>query len=83
MIKPAVSAGSRDTGRYDLAHPGQRAFAVALVERLHATGRVVMIQPYLTAAGEPAARVGCAGPSRRRSQDFVRVFRHRLCGPCL
>ena len=49
VIKPAVSAGSRDTGRYDMAEPEHRALAAAHVGRLVAAGRVVMIQPYLTA----------------------------------
>ncbi|MEU3457439.1 hypothetical protein ABZ671_28120 [Micromonospora sp. NPDC006766] len=57
VIKPAVSAGSQDTGRYDLADPGHRELATAHVRRLTAAGRVAMIQPYLSAvdtAGETA-----------------------------
>ncbi|MEU8002622.1 hypothetical protein AB0B66_15810 [Catellatospora sp. NPDC049111] len=46
VIKPAVSAGSRDTGRYG---PGDAAQAVAHVQRLQAAGRITMIQPYLPA----------------------------------
>ncbi|MEU7819548.1 hypothetical protein [Catellatospora sp. NPDC049133] len=46
VIKPAVSAGSRDTGRYG---PGDAAQAVAHVRRLQAAGRITMIQPYLPA----------------------------------
>jgi glutathione synthase/RimK-type ligase-like ATP-grasp enzyme len=46
VIKPAISAGSRDTGRYD---GSQRALAAAHIERLNAAGRVTMIQPYLSA----------------------------------
>ena len=49
VVKPAVGAGSIDTGRYDLAERGQHALAVALVARLHAAGRTVMVQPYLAA----------------------------------
>jgi hypothetical protein len=49
VIKPAISAGSRDTGRYDLVDPDHRAHAIAHVERLTANGRVTMIQPYLSA----------------------------------
>ncbi|MEU7871588.1 hypothetical protein [Dactylosporangium sp. NPDC049140] len=55
VIKPAVSAGSIDTGRYDLAT--QAGLAVAQVRALQAAGRLVMIQPYLDAvdtAGETA-----------------------------
>jgi len=53
VIKPAISAASRDTGRYEL--PADLAAAQAHVERLSAAGRTVMIQPYLAAvdtAGE-------------------------------
>jgi hypothetical protein len=49
VIKPVVSAGSRDTGRYDAAEPGHRGLAEAHVCRLQAAGRAVMIQPYLAA----------------------------------
>lgn len=64
VIKPAVSAGSQDTGRYDLADPEHRELAVAHVRRLSAAGRVTMVQPYLTAvdtAGETAL-LFLAGP---------------------
>ncbi|MEV6816262.1 hypothetical protein AB0M52_29665, partial [Micromonospora sp. NPDC051296] len=47
VIKPAVSAGSQDTGRYDLADPLHRELALAHVHRLGAAGRVTMVQPYL------------------------------------
>ncbi|MCI4061641.1 hypothetical protein MRQ36_03240 [Micromonospora sp. R77] len=49
VIKPAVSAGSQDTGRYDLADPEHRTLAEAHVARLSAAGRVSMLQPYLSA----------------------------------
>ena len=55
VVKPAVSAGSIDTGRYDLAT--QADLAAAAVRALQAAGRLVMIQPYLGAvdtAGETA-----------------------------
>ncbi|WP_053202048.1 ATP-grasp domain-containing protein [Jiangella muralis] len=57
VVKPSVSAGSADTGRYDLADDAQRALAVAQVEKLLARGSTVMLQPYLSAvdtAGETA-----------------------------
>ncbi|GIJ24038.1 ATP-grasp domain-containing protein [Micromonospora lutea] len=65
VIKPAVSAGSQDTGRYDLADPGHRELAVAHVRRLGAADRVAMVQPYLSAvdtAGETAL-LFLAGPT--------------------
>ncbi len=49
VIKPAVSAGSQDTGRYDLADPEHRELAVRHVRRLSDGGRVTMVQPYLEA----------------------------------
>lgn len=49
VIKPAVSAGSQDTGRYDLADPEHRELAVRHVRRLSDAGRVTMVQPYLEA----------------------------------
>jgi glutathione synthase/RimK-type ligase-like ATP-grasp enzyme len=45
VVKPAVSAGSVDTGRYAL--PAQQELAAAHVARLQAAGRLVMVQPYL------------------------------------
>ena len=57
VVKPAVSAGSRDTGRFRLDDAGERARAEALVGRLGAAGRTVMLQPYLEGvdtAGETA-----------------------------
>lgn len=43
VVKPTVSAGGRDTGRF-----GERLgdAARALVRRIHASGRVAMVQPY-------------------------------------
>jgi hypothetical protein len=44
VIKPNVSAGARDTGRFV---PDATGEAAALVERIHRTGRAVLMQPYL------------------------------------
>jgi hypothetical protein len=49
VIKPAVGAGSVDTGRYDLADPVHRHLARSHVQRLQAASRLVMVQPYLYA----------------------------------
>ncbi|MCF2531607.1 ATP-grasp domain-containing protein [Yinghuangia soli] len=57
VVKPAISCGSKDTGRYDLADAAQRALAAGLATRLLSEGRTVMVQPYLHAvdtAGETA-----------------------------
>ncbi|MGC5318812.1 ATP-grasp domain-containing protein [Micromonospora arida] len=64
VLKPAVSAGSQDTGRYDLADPEHRDLAAAHVRRLSEAGRVTMVQPYLRAVdteGETAL-LFLAGP---------------------
>jgi glutathione synthase/RimK-type ligase-like ATP-grasp enzyme len=47
VIKPAVSAGSRDTMRYSLETSGDAP--ARHVQRLLAGGEVIMIQPYLDA----------------------------------
>lgn len=44
VVKPAVGAGSRDAASYG---PGQHAMAHAHVRRLHASGRIVLVQPFL------------------------------------
>ncbi|MCP2328129.1 hypothetical protein HDA40_006636 [Hamadaea flava] len=46
VVKPAVSAGSKDTGRYG---PDDTDLARAHVQRLQQAGRLVMVQPYLPA----------------------------------
>jgi glutathione synthase/RimK-type ligase-like ATP-grasp enzyme len=49
VIKPAISAGSRDTARY---HAGEAAEARRHAQELLGAGRTVMIQPYLSAVDE-------------------------------
>jgi hypothetical protein len=49
VVKPAISAGSYETGRYDLADPVHRRLAGQHVARLHGAGQTVMVQPYLSA----------------------------------
>jgi hypothetical protein len=47
VIKPVVSAGVRDTGRYQAGDANSRGLAIQHVKRLLGTGREVMIQPYV------------------------------------
>ncbi|MBU5423772.1 hypothetical protein KQI48_13955 [Cellulomonas hominis] len=47
VIKPTISAGSRDTGRYDASQTPSRALAIQHVKRLLDQGRHVMVQRYL------------------------------------
>lgn len=49
VVKPTVSAGARDTGRFGPAH---HAAATSLIERLLSQGRVAMVQPYLGSVEE-------------------------------
>ncbi|MET0604551.1 MAG: hypothetical protein ABW167_21375 [Baekduia sp.] len=54
VVKPTVSAGSRDTARFT---DGEDARATALVAAIHASGRTAMVQPYVAsvdARGETA-----------------------------
>jgi hypothetical protein len=44
VVKPNISAGARDTGRFG---PTAHAEALALVERIRASGRVAIVQTYL------------------------------------
>jgi glutathione synthase/RimK-type ligase-like ATP-grasp enzyme len=47
VIKPTVSAGSRDTGRYDAGQTPSRALAITHVKHLLEENRHVMVQRYL------------------------------------
>jgi glutathione synthase/RimK-type ligase-like ATP-grasp enzyme len=49
VVKPTVSAGSRDTGRF---RPTQRGAAEALLDRIHASDRTAMVQPYVSSVDE-------------------------------
>jgi glutathione synthase/RimK-type ligase-like ATP-grasp enzyme len=44
VVKPTVSAGSRDTARFAA---GEMQRAAALVTAIHASGRTAMVQPYI------------------------------------
>ena len=69
VIKPTVSAGGRDTGRFG---PETHAEACALLARLAAAGRMAMIQPYLAAVDQrgETALVHVAG-------EFTHALRKR------
>jgi hypothetical protein len=49
VVKPAVSAGSIDTGRYRRGDAQHRSLALEHIERVTGRGGTVMIQPYLSA----------------------------------
>jgi glutathione synthase/RimK-type ligase-like ATP-grasp enzyme len=48
VVKPVVSAGAKDTGRYQPVDARSRFQAIAHTMRLLDTGRWAMIQPYVT-----------------------------------
>jgi hypothetical protein len=48
-VKPNISAGARNTGRFG---PGFAGDAQALLERIHASGRTALVQPYLRSVDE-------------------------------
>lgn len=48
VVKPTISAGSRDTGRFARTDPA----AVALAERIVAAGKVAMVQPAVPSVAE-------------------------------
>ena len=47
VVKPVVSAGARDTERYQATDAGHLDAAAAHVSRLHHAGRAVLVQPYV------------------------------------
>ena len=49
VVKPTVSAGSRDTARFS---DGEDDRAAALVASIHAGGRTAMVQPYVASVDE-------------------------------
>jgi hypothetical protein len=49
VVKPTVSAGSRDTARFGA---GDDERAAALVAAIHASGRTAMVQPYVASVDE-------------------------------
>ncbi len=53
VVKPAISAGALNTARFSA---GERAGSAALVARLLAEGRTVMVQPYLAAVDSDGER---------------------------
>ncbi len=66
VVKPTVSAGSRDTARFT---DGEDERATALVAAIHASGRTAMVSP-TSPRLTPAARPRCCSstaPSRTRS----------------
>ena len=72
VVKPVVSAGSRDTARYG---PGDGERAHAHVRKLLRTGRMVMVQPYVHGVDSHGETAIIA---------FGGVFSHCVCkGPLL
>jgi hypothetical protein len=49
VVKPNISAAAGDTGRFG---PTARQAAFDLIDRIHASGRVALVQPYLPSVDE-------------------------------
>jgi hypothetical protein len=49
VVKPNISAGARDTGRFS---PAVHGTARALIQRIQDSGRVALVQPYLTSVDQ-------------------------------
>lgn len=49
VVKPSVSAGARDSGRFS---PASAAAAAELIERITGAGRTAMVQPYVSGVEE-------------------------------
>lgn len=49
VVKPNISAGARNTGRFG---SGDEEQARALIERIHASGKVALVQPYMANVDE-------------------------------
>jgi hypothetical protein len=49
VVKPSISAGGRDTGRFK---PALQSEAEALIDTIHATGRTAMVQPFQPSVDE-------------------------------
>lgn len=56
VIKPAVSAGSVDTGRYTAIDASSRGLAIQHARRLLEAGRTVMVQRYLQSVDQVGER---------------------------
>ena len=94
VIKPTVSAGSRDTGRYEAGDTPSRMLAITHAKNLLGVGRHVMLQRYLRqvdTVGETAlvyvdggfshaVRKGplLAGPYRREETEGVLYRRENM-----
>ncbi|HEY5977319.1 MAG TPA: hypothetical protein VIT85_05635 [Solirubrobacterales bacterium] len=52
VVKPSVSAGSKDTARFGTADSFEMERARDLVAEIHASGRTAMVQPYLSSVDE-------------------------------
>jgi hypothetical protein len=81
VVKPAISAGSRDTGRY--AFPAERDLALAHVARLTDAGRAAMIQPYLHAVDTAGETAVLCTPDANGKLSFSHAIRKgpMLTGP--
>jgi glutathione synthase/RimK-type ligase-like ATP-grasp enzyme len=52
VVKPTVSAGSKDTARFDLAELVEADRARELLRTIHESGRTAMVQPYVASVDD-------------------------------
>lgn len=88
VLKPSLGAGSRGAARFDAARPGAHRQAREHARHLHAAGRTVLVQPYLTAvdtAGETALIFvnGVFSHAIRKGPMLEPDVRHRIDGEAL
>jgi hypothetical protein len=68
VVKPTISAGSKDSGRY--AFPDEGGLAVEHIKRLHEAGRTAMVQPYLSAVDADGETALLYTPGRDGTLSF-------------
>ena len=74
IVKPSVSAGARDTGRFG---PSLQDEARALIATIHESGRTAMVQPFLASVDSMARRRS----SSSTASSATRFERARCSGP--
>ena len=65
VVKPAISAGGRDSGRFG---PATHGLARDLVESIHAGGRTAMLQPFQASVDEAGRDRGAVHRRRARAR---------------
>ncbi len=67
VIKPVVSAGAKDTGRYQAGEAHSRGLAIQHAKNLLVSGREVMVQPYVTSVDTAGRRASSSSTASSRT----------------